>query len=122
MRTLVTILLAIVCGAVPARGQTATILPGTYDLTITIGGGQLDGVLALDIRGDSTRVDLTVGEHAPTFRTIERKGSHLTLTGGAEGMHVEYQLQFGADTVAGVLTYNGSDGTVTGRRRRPKNG
>jgi hypothetical protein len=122
MRSLVAVLLAIVCGAGPVRGQTPAIRPGTYDLTITIGGGQLDGVLALDIKGDSTHVDLTVGGHSPAFRRIERKGSALTLVGGAEGMLVEYQLQFGADTVTGVLNYNGSDGTVTGRRRGPKNG
>ena len=120
MRTLVVLTLALICGSGTASSQTPAIRPGTYDLAIILGGGQLDGVLALDFKGDSVVLNMTVGEHVPTFRSITRSGSKLTLIGGAEGMVVEYRLEFSGDSVRGVLNYNGSDGLITGARRKSK--
>jgi len=120
MRTLVALVLAVIFGAGTASSQTPSIRPGTYDLAIILGGGQLDGVMALDFKGDSVILNMTVGEHTPAFRTITRTGSKLTLIGGAEGMVVEYRLEFSGDSVRGVLNYNGSDGIITGARRKTR--
>jgi hypothetical protein len=99
----------------PASG---TVKPGVYDLELAMGGGVLQGTLALTATGDSLTAKLHVGEHdAPPVRSLTRAGSHLVLTLGGEGTTVVYQLDFDGDAVKGSFTFNGDPGFVSGKRR-----
>ncbi|NOT08985.1 MAG: hypothetical protein HOP28_12370 [Gemmatimonadales bacterium] len=119
---LFTVLAAAPPAAAQAGGQAQSIRAGTYDLAVTYGGGVLDGTLVLEYKGDSVAVKLTVGEHEPTIRTIVRKGTRITLAGGAAGMALVYTLDFKGDALTGTFTFDGVDGTVTGTRRTAKAG
>ena len=100
-----------------SQAQSQPIKPGTYGLAIVFGGGTIDGTLVLEAVGDSLAAKLKVADHASPVRTLVRKGSRLTLTGGGEGMLLVYELDFRADSVSGSFTYNGEAGTVAGKRR-----
>ena len=107
----------VVALAAAAPAQSSPIRAGTYDLEITYGGGVLEGRLELALAGDSATVTLHVGDHASPIKSVKRAGNKLTLSGGPE-MKVEYQLTFTGDSVAGTFTFNGSEGSLTGTRRK----
>jgi hypothetical protein len=97
---------------------TSAIRPGTYDLEVAFGGGVMQGTLELTTSGDSLTAKLHVGEHEPPVRSITRKGTHLLVDAGAEGMQLAYDFQFDGDAVSGSFTLNGDAGLVTGKRRK----
>lgn len=101
-----------------AATEQSSILPGTYDLELTFGGGTLGGTLVITAAGDSVDAKLLVGEHAPPIKTVTRKGSQLTLAGTGDGVDVRYDLQFSGDALVGKFNFNGDDGAVTGKRRK----
>lgn len=94
------------------------IRPGTYDLEVAFGGGVIQGTLELTAVRDSLTAKLHVGEHEPPVRSITRKGTHLLVDAGAEGMQLAYDFQFDGDAVSGSFTFNGDAGLVTGKRRK----
>lgn len=102
----------------PASRPAAAIQAGTYDLQITFGGGVLEGTLTIRFIGDSLDAKLLVGDHESPVHPTRRDGARLTLESGP-GMQVRYTLTFAGETVTGSFTYDGSEGTVAGRRRRP---
>lgn len=110
--------LALAQSGPPASRPNAAIPAGTYDLQITFGGGVLEGSLTLRYTGDSLDVKLLVGDHESPVRPTRRDGARLTLESGP-GMAIRYLLTFAGETVTGSFTYDGSEGTVAGRRRRP---
>lgn len=124
MFRIATILMAACAFAQPLQGQgrpataTPAIRAGTYDLQITFGGGVLEGTLILGWVRDSVTATLMVGEHESPVHPARQDGSLLVLE-GAPGLAIRYQLSFTADSVTGTFTYDGSDGTVAGRRRPP---
>lgn len=135
MRRLVTIVAALLVGATAVVAQTpspaskssksapnssGTILPGTYDLDVAMGGGSIQGTLLLVAAEDSLAATIHVGEHAPPVRSLTRKGSQLVLRVGDEGMRIVYNFQFSfsGDSLSGTLTYNGDEGLVSGTRRK----
>jgi hypothetical protein len=101
-----------------ARPATAASLAGTYDLEIIFGGGAIEGKLQLTAVGDSLAVKLDVGDHQSPVKIGERKGNKLTLVSTSPAMSLKYDLEFAGDAVKGTFDYDGSPGTVTGKRKR----
>ncbi len=104
--------------ATPATRPATVIQAGTYDLEITYGGGVLEGTLIVAMPGDSLRVTLLVGDHESPVHVARRDGALLILE-SAPAMGIRYQLTFAGEAVSGAFTYDGSEGTVAGRRRQP---
>ena len=96
----------------------SVIRPGTYDLDLAIGGGVLQGSLALTASGDSLTGALHVADHDVLVRNLTRKGSSLTFDAGGEGMKIAYNIKFDGDSLSGSFTFNGDPGFVTGKRRK----
>ena len=101
----------------PTPAPVAAIRAGTYDLEIAFGGGVLEGRLEITVQGDSIGAELFVGEHASPVKPTARDGDELTLESPKGEIAVRYRLRFDGDLVSGSFTYDGSDGTVTGKRR-----
>lgn len=105
-----------------ATAAPTTIRTGTYDLDIVFGGGTLPGTLDLTPSGDSLTAKLHVGDHEAPVKSLTRKGAHLTINGGGEGMKVVYELNFDGDGLSGTFTFNDNPGIVTGKRRTTQSG
>jgi hypothetical protein len=101
-----------------AQSWTNDIKPGTYDLEIVFGGGTLEGRLEITAKGDSLVATMHVGDHQSPVRAGERKGTRLALVSTSPAMAVKYALEFSGDAVKGTFTYDGADGSVTGKRRQ----
>jgi hypothetical protein len=101
----------------PAAAPSTEIQIGVYDISVTIGGGTIDGTITLTQHRDSIDVKMHVGEHDTPITRVVRKGAHLEITGGGGGMIVSYGLQFKAETVTGTMNFNGEAGAVSGKRR-----
>ena len=115
-RTLVLAALLVLPATAAAQSTAGTIRAGTYDLDITFNGGVMQGSLVITTR-DSIAAVLRVGDHQSPVAASGHRGSHLTLDSTAPGVTVHYDLDFEGDRVSGQFTYNGNDGSVSGRRR-----
>lgn len=111
--------LAVASTARAQSGPSAAIQAGTYDLEITFGGGVLEGRLDITIVGDSLATRLQVGGHDSPVRAGARRGNRLVLEPVTPGVQVRYELEFRGETVSGTFVYEGQEGAVAGRRRRP---
>ena len=131
MSRLTTLAAALVLAALPLAVTTAqapkptqpaapsgTVRPGTYDLDLAIGGGTIQGSLALTTSGDRLTGALHVADHDVPVRNLTRSGSRLTFDAGGEGMKVSYDIKFAGDSVSGSFIFNGDPGFVTGKRRK----
>lgn len=106
----------------PASRQAAdtVIQAGTYDLAITFNGGLLEATLDLTFLRDSTGVVLKLGDHQSPVKAGARKGNKLALDPSTPGMDVHYDLEFSGTNVKGTFTFQGQQGTLTGKRRTGK--
>jgi hypothetical protein len=114
--------LAVTTAQAPKAAQPAassgSVRPGTYDLDLAIGGGTIQGSLALTASGDSLTGALHVADHDVPVRNLTRTGSRLTFDAGGEGMKVSYDIKFAGDSISGSFIFNGDPGFVTGKRRK----
>ena len=101
-----------------SQGQDRPVRTGTYDLTLVFGGGNLPATLDIGYKGDTVTATLKLSEHQSPVRAGKRTGNKLTLEPTSPAMDVRYELEFNADDVKGTFTFNGQDGTLTGKRRR----
>lgn len=105
--------------ASPAAGhpvQARTIQAGTYDLSITFGGGVIPGSLTIGYTRDSLTAGVIVGEHESPVRPGAQKGNSLVLEGTSPAVKIRYELSFRGDSVTGTFVYEGQSGVVAGRR------
>ena len=98
--------------------SSGSVRPGTYDLELAIGGGTIQGNLALTATGDSLAAALHVADHDVPVKSLTRTGSRLTFDAGGEGMKVSYDIKFAGDSLSGSFIFNGDPGFVTGKRRK----
>jgi hypothetical protein len=104
--------------AAGAQSQPRAIQAGTYDLSITYGGGLLDATLTIGYRGDTVTAKLKLGDHDSPVHAGTPNGTTLALEPDSPQMDVRYRLEFTGDRVKGTFTYQGESGTVTGALRR----
>lgn len=113
-------ILAVALAAIapPAQAQPRAIQPGTYDLSMTYGGGLIPATMEVGYKGDSITVVLKLGDHQSPVKPGARTGNKLILEPASPSMDVRYELEFTGETVTGKFKFNGEDGTLTGRRRK----
>lgn len=114
----IALLLALAILPAAAYGQDRAIRAGTYDLSVTYGGGQLAATLDIQYRRDSLVAVLKLGEHESPVRAGKRQGTKLQLEPVSAAMDVRYDLEFNADAVKGTFIFQGQGGEVSGTRRR----
>lgn len=112
------LLLALAFVPAGAHAQDRAIRAGTYDLSVTYGGGQLQATLDIQYRRDSLVATLKLGDHESPIRAGKRQGSKLELESTSAEVDVRYRLEFNADAVKGTFAFQGQDGEVSGTRRR----
>jgi hypothetical protein len=101
-----------------SAAQDRPIRAGTYDLSITFGGGNLAATLEIGYKGDSITTVLKLSDHESPVKPGKRTGNRLTLEPASPSMNVKYELEFNADDVKGTFVYDGQDGELKGKRRR----
>ena len=104
--------------AVPA--QARPIQAGTYELSITYGGGLLDATLEIGYAADSITAVLNLGDHQSPVKPGKRTGTKLVLEPVSPAMDVRYELEFTGETVKGTFIYQGEGGQVTGKLKKPE--
>jgi hypothetical protein len=118
MRRFVILFIALLAGTTTVRAQSPAIRPGIYDLTITFGGGELQGVLTITApQRDSIAATLMVMGHQSPVAATSHTGSKLVLDSTSPGQTIHYDLEFRGENVTGPFTYGDGNGTVAGHRR-----
>lgn len=114
------LVLSLAITLLPASGhaQDRTIRPGTYDLAVTYGGGQMAATLDIQYRRDSLVAVLKLGDHESPVRAGKREGTTLELEPLSAAMDVRYRLEFNADAVKGTFVFQGQSGELSGTRRK----
>jgi hypothetical protein len=105
--------------ATPAKASPADtgIQAGTYELSVTYGGGLLEATLEIAYVRDSLTAVLKLGDHESPVKPGARRGNRLTLEPKSPAVNVRYELEFSGANVKGTFTYQGEPGNVTGKRR-----
>lgn len=112
------LLLALTFSTAPsAAAQDRPIRAGTWDLSVTYGGGLLEATLQVGYKGDTLTTSLKIGDHESPVKPGKQEGGKLTLDPTSPSMDVRYDLEFSGDDVKGTFRYNGEAGEVKGKRR-----